>query len=308
MTAYATEPFADWLRLREPADADARSGELVDLLRARLTGTGPAAGAGASDLSPAGEGGPGMLVAGVGSVTSLRGDRPWVVHDLGSGTGSMLRWLAPLLPGPQRWVLHDRDPGLLERAGAVVPVAADGSPVEVTTRRGDITRLTAADLADADLVTASALLDMLTPDEIARIVAACVGVGCPSLFVLSVVGRVRFDPADPLDAEIAAAFDAHQRRTVDGRVLLGPDAAGATVAEFAGHGMPVTVRETPWRLGPQQAELIVEWFDGWLEAAVEQRPDLADRTAGYARWRRAEAAAGRLTVTVGHEDLLAGVE
>jgi hypothetical protein len=231
-----------------------------------------------------------------------------VVHDLGSGTGSMLRWLAPLLPGPQRWVLHDRDPGLLERAGAAVPVAADGSPVRVLTRQGDITRLTPADLADADLVTASALLDMLTADEIARIVAACAGVGCPSLFVLSVVGRVRFDPADPLDAEVAAAFDAHQRRTVDGRVLLGPDAAGVTVAEFARHGMPVTVRSTPWRLGPQQAELIVEWFDGWLEAAVAQRPDLADRTAGYARWRRAEAAAGRLTVTVGHDDLLAGVE
>ncbi|WP_232376988.1 class I SAM-dependent methyltransferase [Micromonospora humida] len=308
MTAYATEPFADWLRLREPADADARSGELVDLLRARLTGTGPTAGAGTPGLSPAGEGGPGMLVAGVGSVTSLRGDRPWVVHDLGSGTGSMLRWLAPLLPGPQRWVLHDRDPGLLDRAGAAVPVAGDGTPVEVTTRQGDITRLTPADLADADLVTASALLDMLTADEIARIVAACAGVGCPSLFVLSVVGRVRFDPADPLDAEVAAAFDAHQRRTVDGRVLLGPDAAGVTVAEFARHGMPVTVRETPWRLGPQRAELIVEWFDGWLEAAVAQRPDLADRTARYARWRRAEAAAGRLTVTVGHDDLLAGVE
>ncbi|WP_422756025.1 class I SAM-dependent methyltransferase [Micromonospora sp. WMMD708] len=318
MTAYATGPFADWLRLREPADADARSGELVDLLRARLTGTGPtadaggvggpAAVAGAPAVSPAGEGGPGMLVAGVGSVTSLRGDRPWVVHDLGSGTGSMLRWLAPLLPGPQRWVLHDRDPGLLERAGVAVPVAADGSPVRVLTRQGDITRLTPADLADADLVTASALLDMLTADEIARIVAACAGVGCPSLFVLSVVGRVRFDPADPLDAEVAAAFDAHQRRTVDGRVLLGPDAAGVTVAEFARHGMPVTVRSTPWRLGPRQAELIVEWFDGWLEAAVAQRPDLADRTAGYARWRRAEAAAGRLTVTVGHDDLLAGVE
>ena len=184
MTAYATDPFADWLRLREPADADARSGELVDLLRARLTGTGTAAGAGGSGMpttaaggpgtatggaagrSPAGEGGPGMLVAGAGSVTPLRGDRPWVVHDLGSGTGSMLRWLAPLLPGPQRWVLHDRDPGLLDRAGAAVPVAADGSPVEVTTRQGDLTRLTAADLADADLVTASALLDMFSAEEI----------------------------------------------------------------------------------------------------------------------------------------------
>ncbi|MEU1886693.1 class I SAM-dependent methyltransferase [Micromonospora rifamycinica] len=273
MTAYATDPFADWLRLREPADADARSRELVDRLRHRLTG-----------------------------------DRPLLVHDLGSGTGSMLRWLAPLLPGPQRWVLHDRDPGLLERAGATVPVAADGSPVEVHTRQGDITRLTTADLAGAGLVTASALLDMLTADEIARIVATCAGVGCPSLFVLSVVGRVTLHPADPLDAEVAAAFDAHQRRTVDGRTLLGPDAAAAAGAEFVRHGMPVTVRPSPWRLGPDRAALAGEWFDGWLDAAVAQRPDLAERTAGYARRRRSEAAAGRLTVTVGHDDLLAGVE
>ncbi|MFJ6194693.1 class I SAM-dependent methyltransferase [Micromonospora sp. NPDC092111] len=273
MTRYPTGPFADWLRLREPADADARCGELVDRLRDRLTG-----------------------------------DRPLVVHDLGSGTGSMLRWLAPRLPGPQRWVLHDRDPGLLARAGAAVPVAADGSPVEVTTREGDITRLTAADLAGAGLVTASALLDMLGAAEIARIVAACAGAGCPSLFVLSVVGRVTLTPADPLDAEVAAAFDDHQRRTVDGRRLLGPDAAGAAVAEFRRHGRPVTVRPSPWRLGPDRAALTVEWFDGWLDAAVAQRPDLADRTAGYARRRRADAAAGQLTVTVGHEDLLAGAE
>ena len=43
----------------------------------------------------------------------LPGDRPLVVHDLGSGTGSMARWLAPRLPGPQHWVLHDRDADLL---------------------------------------------------------------------------------------------------------------------------------------------------------------------------------------------------
>ncbi|MFI9639889.1 class I SAM-dependent methyltransferase [Micromonospora sp. NPDC051925] len=306
MTEYATDPFADWLRLREPADADARCGELVDLLRARLTGR---SGISATPGHGPGWSGPAVLGPDRSAMPKPRpGNRPLVVHDLGSGTGSMLRWLAPLLPGPQRWVLHDRDPGLLDRAGATVPVAADGSPVEVTTRRGDITRLTAADLADAGLVTASALLDMLSADEVARIVAACAGVGCPSLFVLSVVGRVVFDPADPLDAEIAAAFDAHQRRTVDGRVLLGPDAAAAAGAEFTRHGVPVVVRPSPWRLGPDRAALLVEWFDGWLDAAVEQRPDLAARTAGYARWRRAEAAAGRLTVTVGHDDLLAGRE
>ena len=43
------------------------------------------------------------------------------VHDLGSGTGSMARWLAPRLPGPQHWVLHDRDAGLLARAAGTLP-------------------------------------------------------------------------------------------------------------------------------------------------------------------------------------------
>ncbi|MGC5019261.1 class I SAM-dependent methyltransferase [Micromonospora sp. DT47] len=273
MTTYPTDPFADWLRLREPADAAARARDLVDRLGDRLTG-----------------------------------DRPLVVHDLGSGTGSMARWLAPRLPGPQHWILYDRDAGLLDRARADAPRDADGDPVTVGTRQRDITRLTADDLAGAALVTASALLDMLTAEEVDRIVAACAGAGCPTLFVLSVIGRVELDPADPLDAEVAAAFDDHQRRTADGRTLLGPDAADATVAAFARHGVDVTVRPSPWRLGPAQAALTAEWFTGWVDAAVEQRPELADRTAAYARRRLAEAGAGRLTVTVGHTDLLAGAE
>ena len=62
--------FADWLALREPADAAARSAELVDRLALRS---------------------------------------PLLIHDLGSGTGSMARWLAPRLPAPQRWVLQRED-------------------------------------------------------------------------------------------------------------------------------------------------------------------------------------------------------
>ncbi|TDC36826.1 class I SAM-dependent methyltransferase [Micromonospora sp. 15K316] len=276
-------PFALWLGLREGADAAARSGELVDAVRERL---------------PAG---------------------PLTIHDLGSGTGSMLRWLAPLLPGPQHWTLYDRDPELLALAAGVAPgcgpdatsapvtsplTAADGAAVTVATRCADLTRLTDADLAEADLITASALLDMLTAEEIERVVAACAG--RPTLFMISVVGRVRLSPADPLDAEIAGAFNDHQRRSVDGRRLLGPDAVTATVEAFTRHGVPVLTRPSPWRLGAEQAELTAEWFRGWLGAACEQRPELARRAAGYARRRLAEAAAGRLAVLVEHEDLLAG--
>ncbi|MER7590789.1 class I SAM-dependent methyltransferase [Micromonospora sp. NPDC127501] len=271
MTAEETLPFADWLRLREPADAAARAEDLLDAVRARLTG-----------------------------------DAPTVIHDLGSGTGSMSRWLAARLPGPQHWVLHDRDADLLTRAaeGMRGVTAADGAPITVHTRRGDLTRLTAADLADSSLVTASALLDMLTAEEVERVAAACVG--RPALFAISVTGRVRFTPADPLDEAVEAAFNDHQRRTVEGRRLLGPDAVAATAAAFARRGVDVRERPSPWRLGPDQADLTAEWFRGWLGAACEQRPELAGPAQAYARRRLADAAAGRLTVLVEHTDLLAG--
>jgi hypothetical protein len=266
--------FAQWLALREAADAAARASELVERVRGRL--------APGADL---------------------------VIHDLGSGTGSMGRWLAPQLPGAQHWILYDRDADLLERAAAdPACAAADGSPVTVATRRRDITRLTADDLAGADLVTGSALLDMLTADEIERIVAACAGAGCPTLLTLSVLGRVELTPPDPLDDELAAAFNAHQRRTVDGRTLLGPDAADAAAEAFRRRGVSVLVRFSPWRLGAEQAGLAAAWLTGWVGAACEQRPELVGPAAAYAARRMEEAVAGRLGVVVHHWDLLAGCE
>ncbi len=246
---------SDWLTLREPADAVARSTELVAELLPHLP------------------------------------PRDLVVHDLGCGTGSMTRWLSPRLPGPARWILHDRDADLLDRVDP-----------EHETRRDDVARLAPPDLADADLVTASALLDMMTAAELERFVDVCSSHGCPVLVTLSVVGRVELDPADPLDADFRDAFNDHQRRETAGGRLLGPDAVRAAVKAFTARGRDVVVRPSPWRLGPGQSALLVEWLTGWLAAATEQRPGLASED--YARRRLAEAARATLAVTVHHEDLL----
>jgi len=107
VTVEAIRVSRGWLDLREGADAAARSRELVGHLCRRL----PAGG-------------------------------PWVIHDLACGSGAMGRWLAPLLPGPQRWVLHDRDPDLLALAESAVPgSSADGAVVTVETRLSDVTQL-----------------------------------------------------------------------------------------------------------------------------------------------------------------------
>jgi hypothetical protein len=270
MTVEAIRVSPSWLDVREAADGAARARELVGRLRRRVPVEGR-----------------------------------WSIHDLACGTGSMGRWLAPLLPGPQRWVLHDRDADLLAVAAANVPgPAADGSAVAVETRVSDVTQLRPDDFAGATLVTASALLDLLTWDELTRLIHACSGAGCRVLFALSVTGRVRLLPADPLDVSIAAAFNAHQRRMTPRGRLLGPDAVEAAVEGFRRLGAEVVVCPSAWRLGGAERDLAVEWLTGWVDAACEQQPALAPDADLYRRRRLREAAAGALAVTVGHADFL----
>lgn len=270
-TVEAIRVSPAWLDLREPADAAARSRDLVRLLRGRL----------------------------------LPVDGRLVIHDLACGSGSMGRWLAPLLPGPQHWVLHDRDPDLLGLAEADPSGhAADGSAVTVETRFSDVTRLGEGELGGATLVTASALLDLLTADELAELIRACAAAGCPVLLTLSVTGRVEWLPADLLDARVASAFDAHQRRATPRGRLLGPDAAQAAADGFRQLGAEVIVRPSPWRLAVADTALFGKWLAGWIGAACEQEPALAPAAGGYRRRRLRQAGAGRVAVTVGHDDLL----
>jgi predicted RNA methylase len=270
MIAPPVRVSREWLALRESADAAARARDPVEHL--------------------------------VHQASAADG---WVIHDLGGGTGAMGRWLAPLLPGPQHWVVHDLDADLLALAAANVPgPAADGAAVTVEAEHSDITRLHAPGLGGASLIAASALLDLLTADELAGLATMCAGVGCPILLTLSVVGRVALTPPEPLDRHVAAAFNAHQRRTTDRGRLLGPDAVAYAVEEFRRLGRDVLVRPSPWRLDASHADLTAEWFTGWVDAACEQRPALAPEIDAYMRRRLAQARAGELQASVGHADVL----
>ena len=270
MTTEHVRADSDWLALREPADAAARSLELVETLRPHLPTDG------------------------------------MVIHDLGCGTGSMTRWLARQLSGPQRWILHDRDGELLQKAAENPPAElAEGAGVTVETRLDDITRLDPGELTGVSLITASALLDMFTEEELERFVTLCGAAGCPVLITLSVVGRVELTPADPLDRHVMDAFNAHQRRRTAGGRLLGPGAAGAAAEAFEQLGLEVLVRASPWQLGPQHSDLAAQWLTGWVRAAREQAPELAEVAGPYAMRRLAETLAGSVSITVHHQDLLA---
>ncbi len=264
------EVSVDWLALREAEDARARSAVLA------------------------------------AAVSGLLADGPLVVHDLGSGTGSMMRWLAPRLPSPQTWVLHDWNASLTARAtDGRPPRDRSGRPVAIRSRIGELDQLDASALRGASLVTASALLDVLTAAEAHAIVDACLAAGAPVLLALSVTGDVALTPWDPVDIRFARAFNAHQRREVAGRRLLGRFGATLVGGLFREAGWQVRTALTTWQLHRREPLLLAEWFDGWTDAAAEQDPRLLRETAGYRELRWAQQARGELRACVYHLDLLA---
>lgn len=257
---------ADWLALRRPADEEAR--EPTHTLLARLWRHLHAA-------------------------PNARPGEPVHVVDLGAGTGANQAWLAPRLPFPARWTLVDHDASLLDAPG-------HGPGRRVLADLDALPRLLHADGAWAQVVTCAALLDLLTPAALTGVVDAALDVGAPALFALTVTGVVEVDPPDADDATLGAAFDAHQRR--DGRA--GPDAPGRLHAAASRRGAEIVTVHTPWRLDSRYSDLLERYVRDRADVAVEQDPGLRDRARAWRDRRLADAAERRLTVRVGHEDVL----
>jgi len=221
------------------------------------------------------------------------------VLDLGCGTGSNLRYLAPKLPGRQTWTLVDHDAALLGH------VEAPGSDVRVRLVQGDLAGAGLEEIARADLVTASALLDLVSETWAKALIDTCVSVGCGALFSLTYDGRIEWSPEDPFDAFVLDAVNEHQRRDKGTGPALGPTAARTAQELFRRQGYRTWLSDSAWRVGESEAALAEALHTGWATAAVEVRPDDADAVERWAERRRVAIVGGEVELVVGHQDLLA---
>lgn len=212
--------------------------------------------------------------------------------DLGCGTGATVRAFAARGASGLNWQLLDNDPALLAQAAATHPQA--------TTHVVDLADIDALPLEGVQLVTASALLDLVSEDWVARFAARLARARLPFYAVLSYDGRMHWDPAAPMDAEVTAAFNAHQRSDKGFGPALGPDAADTAAGFLRDHGFEVTLGQSPWRLGPEDAALHEVLLAGIADAATEAGCAAA---AGWLTRRRGDLA--NLRAEIGHVDLLA---
>ena len=152
---------------------------------------------------------------------SLTEQRPLRVVELGAGRGSGMRYLAPRLPGPQHWTLIDHDPDLLQDVGPLPSAVAQCLPMVADLR--DPRSLT----VEADLLSTQALLDLVSEEWLIGLTEWLAARRVPFVAALTVDGRVSWLPEAPLDAEVQAAFRAHQLTDRGFGTSPGPRAAEA---------------------------------------------------------------------------------
>jgi SAM-dependent methyltransferase len=257
---------ADWLALREPYDVRARNRDVLESV-----------------------------------ATAAAGDMVAVV-DLACGTGSTLRAIAPRLPPRQDWRLVDNDLSLLARAAAGKPVPG----IAITRIPVDLTRdLEAALDGPVNLVTASALLDLVSAEWLDRLVTEIAARRLPFYAALNYDGRVSFDPADPLDAAVIAAVNLHQQTDKGFGPALGARAAEAAIARFQATDYAVVHGRSDWRLLPRDQDIQRDTLAGWAGAAREIGAVSLPDAAAWLTRRRDLLAAGRSTIRVGHVDIFA---
>ena len=283
------ESLSEWLAVREPADCAARSATLVERVRHALA---------SSDT----------------------------VHvlDLCTGTGSNLRYLIDRLPGRQTWLAADRDARLLEELPTKLKTWADGrgysmrtegkvsylrggrSECDVETREMDLDRLDADLFRGRNLVTASALLDLVSESWLRLLAARCREAGATALFTLTYDGRSSCDPVEPEDDFVRELMNVHQKtdKGLGGRAE-GPDAWSVAERAFTEAGYRVECAPSDWSIGPSERTFQRMLIEGWARAAVEIAPERADSIADWLRRRLEHLEAGLSRIVVNHVDMVA---
>ncbi len=227
---------------------------------------------------------------------ALPATRPLRILDLGTGIGSNIRFLAPRLPTPQVWTAVDRDASLIAQL-----------PPGVEARRLELGSLQDTALFQGiHLVTASALLDLVSAGWIDRLAEICAGAEAAAMFPLNYNGWSACVPRDLDDEFVLEQFNRHQRSNDKGfGVAAGPDAADRAARAFSKVGYQVRMARSDWNLTSGMQDLQMALIEGWAHAVREISPEHVGRVDAWLERRLAHVRSRQSGIQVGHVDVAA---
>ena len=273
---------APWLALRGPADHRARDVSLRD-----------------------------KVVHDLAHLARVR-QGPINLVDLGCGSGSNLRALAPHLPATQHWTLVDYDPALLSAAKAALmrwadKIISEQETLVVLKNRKHISidflcedlssNLEAVLSRPMDLLTAAAFFDLVAESWLERF---CGLLSAPLYTVLTYNGQEVWSPPQPADVAMLNAFHAHQQTDKGFGAAAGPTAAGVMETLLKARGFAVSSAQSPWKLDASDRTLIEQLAIGSAGAVLETKQVSVEEVSA---WKQSRSLAQ--TCEIGHTDLYA---
>jgi len=261
MTGFSSE----WLALREPIDHAARSEDILSAVAHYF----------AQD-------------------DDLR------ITDIGSGTGSTLRALKPILSQKLSWHLIDYDASLMD-----VAQGEAGKDAVIFTLSDLSKSLDAIFANDPHLVTTSAFLDLVSKEWLQWMVTEITSKKVPFYAALTYDGRAGCDPLHAQDQDVIVAFNDHQKTDKGFGPALGPDAAETAISMFKEAGYIVVNAQSDWRGDKHHKAFQKMLLDGWRGAASEIQNDKSSEFDAWYDERSALIDEADASIFVGHEDFLA---
>jgi hypothetical protein len=218
-----------------------------------------------------------------------------------------VRYLAPRLPLRQDWLVVDRDRDLLSLGRELMSASAATDRLRIGLRQMDLGALDEPLIFQGrHLVTASALLDLVSERWLDALAAQCRDVGAAVLLALTYTGRSQCSPSEREDDEIRCLLNRHQKMNDKGfGPAAGPDAVDCAERAFGAVGYQVRRATSDWVLSPDDLELQCQLVEGWAVAAREIAPDESGRIDDWLRRRLAHIEHGRSRIVVCHEDFIA---
>jgi hypothetical protein len=224
------------------------------------------------------------------------------VVDLACGAGSTIRALSSHLPARQHWDLVDHDQRLLTLACSgkfAGDVRLNAVPLDLSGN------FEVAFDGTKDLITISALLDLVSESWLDRFAREIAARALPVYAALTYDGRIDISPSDPLDEAIASAINAHQRTDKGFGPALGPSAAAAAISRLEGLGYSVVHGSSDWVIGAADQKIQLELLAGWATAASEIEALSRRDIDNWLTRRKDEVGARASTMRVGHVDFFA---
>lgn len=229
--------------------------------------------------------------------------------DLGCGTGANVRYLNRALwaasngsrdlgaPAPSiGWRVVDNDAALLAVTRDLLGPSAD-------IRQADMRGLDESWFHGIELVTASALLDLVSEHWLRQLIQLCARHAVAVLFALNYDGRIEAAPGEPDDEWVRDLVNQHQQTDKGFGAALGPRSGDQCAEELQRNGFDVCVARSDWELDDSSRELQRLLVQGWAAAAAEMAPLSEDRVRVWEQRRQLHIAAGTSRLRVGHVDV-----